>query len=210
MRLKLFVGVALFILPALGQREKNFERPSVLFREDFKESPAEKPITQAHLSNPKVVLSLHGSGKAGIKKSHHDQPKDDPYYVWSGEANGMWAVSLRLREGMMDLRSVAKVRWRSQQAGFRLLRLIVQLADGTWLVSDQHEGASNDWREREFNISDIRWRRLKMETVTEGAWFDKPDLSRVREIGFTDLMPGGGSVACSRLDWIEVHARMAE
>jgi hypothetical protein len=33
------------------------------------------------------------------------------------------------------------------------------------------------------------------------------DLSRVDEIGFTDLMPGGGSDACSRLDWIEVYGK---
>jgi hypothetical protein len=33
---------------------------------------------------------------------------------------------------------------------------------------------------------------------------EKPDLSNVEEIGFTDLMRGGGSEACSRLDWIEV------
>jgi hypothetical protein len=34
-----------------------------------------------------------------------------------------------------------------------------------------------------------------------------PDLSNVEEIGFTDLMAGGQSKACSRLDWIEVHGR---
>ena len=30
-------------------------------------------------------------------------------------------------------------------------------------------------------------------------------LSNVEEIGFTDLMPGGKSSSCSRLDWIEVY-----
>jgi len=46
--------------------------------------------------------------------------------------------------------------------------------------------------------------------VTEGNRADNPDLSKVDEIGFTDLMPGGASVACSRLDWIEVYARPVE
>ena len=42
----------------------------------------------------------------------------------------------------------------------------------------------------------------------EGAKVTTPDLSRVEEIGFTDLMAGGGSAACSRLDWIEVYGRL--
>ncbi len=43
--------------------------------------------------------------------------------------------------------------------------------------------------------------------MVEGAWEPKPDLSKVDEIGFTDLMTGGQSVACSRVDWIEVDGR---
>jgi hypothetical protein len=94
------------------------------------------------------------------------------------------------------------------QSGFRLLRIVLKLADGTWLVSDKYDDASGDWREREFNFSDIRWRRLEIKTVTEGGWEPAPDLSKVDEIGFTDLMAGGGSAACSRVDWIEVYGRL--
>jgi hypothetical protein len=34
-----------------------------------------------------------------------------------------------------------------------------------------------------------------------------PNLSRVDEIGSTDLMRGGESAACSRLDWLEVYGK---
>jgi len=34
---------------------------------------------------------------------------------------------------------------------------------------------------------------------------EKPDLNRVEEVGFTDLMRGVGTPACSRVDWIEVY-----
>ena len=183
------------------------DRPGLFFREDFKETPPETPITQAHIANPDLILSLHGPGKSGIKKSHHDQPADDPYYVWSGTAAGNWAVSLRHKAALVDLRGQAKIRWRSKQSGFRQARIILKLADGTWLVSDQSDPASNDWREREFNLADIRWRRLDIEKVVEGAWVDKPDLSRVEEVGWTDLMTGGGTPACTRIDWIEVWGR---
>jgi hypothetical protein len=82
---------------------------------------------------------------------------------------------------------------------------MLKLANGTWLVSDQFDGPSTDWRVREFNIGDLRWRKLDIATVIEGDWAEKPDLSRVDEVGFTDLMRGGGTPASSRLDWIEVY-----
>jgi len=55
------------------------ERPSLMFREDWKELPAATPVTQEHVANPALTLHRYGPGKDEIKKSHHDQPKDDPY-----------------------------------------------------------------------------------------------------------------------------------
>jgi hypothetical protein len=182
-------------------------RPGLFFREDFKETPPETPVTQAHIANPNLILALYGPGKDGVKKSHHDQPADDPYYIWTGTCAGPCAVTLRHRNSFADLTGQAKLRWRSKQSGFRLLRIVLKLADGKWLVSDQYDDASDDWRVREFNFSDIRWRRLEIGTVTEGDWEPAPDLSKVDETGFTDLMAGGGSAASSRVDWIEVYGR---
>ncbi len=183
------------------------DRPSRFWREDWREIPPATPLTQDHVANPDLLVSIHGPGRTGVKKSHHDRPADDPYYVWSGTAGGSWAVSLRHRSQWMDLSGQAKIRWRSHQAGFRHLRIVLRLSDGTWLVSDAADGPSTDWRIREFNLRDIRWRRLDIVHVTEQKWLDHPDLSRVDEVGFTDLMPGGQSDACSRLDWIEVDGR---
>ncbi len=186
------------------------ERPGLFFREDWKEIPAATPVTQEHVSHPDLLVTRHGPGEAGIKKSHHDRPADDPYYIWSGEAEGNWALSLRNQKSQVDLTGLAKIRWRSKQAGFRMLRIILKTASGQWLVSDQYDAASNDWRIREFNIADIRWRRLDIKKIVEGEWVNAPDLSRIEEVGFTDLMPGGQSVACSRLDWIEVYGKPAQ
>ncbi|MGE5568503.1 MAG: hypothetical protein ACM3S5_05625 [Rhodospirillales bacterium] len=183
------------------------DRPGLFFREDWKELPAALPVTQEHVANPDLVMSLYGPGKAGIKKSHHDTPADDPYYIWNGDCQGTWAITLRHKTAFADLTGQAKIRWRSKQSGFRQLRIILKLADGTWLVSDESDGPSRDWREREFNIQDIRWRRLDIEKVVEGDWARNPNLSRVDEIGWTDLMRGGGTPASSRVDWIEVYAK---
>jgi hypothetical protein len=83
--------------------------------------------------------------------------------------------------------------------------VIVQLSDGSWLVSEQSDGPSKDWRIKEFVIADLRWHRLDIDTVIEGQQVPNPDVSKVRAVGFTDLMRGGRSAACSRLDWIEVY-----
>jgi hypothetical protein len=183
------------------------DRPGLFFREDFKETPAATPATQDHIANPDVILGLYGPGREGVKKSHHDKPADDPFYIWTGTCPSNCAVALRKKDSYADLTGLAKIRWRSKQSGFRYLRIVLKLANGSWIVSDAADGPSEDWREREFNISDIRWRKLDIKTVTESDWALRPDLSKVEEIGWTDLMAGGNSPASSRLDWIEVYAR---
>lgn len=185
------------------------QRPELLFREDWKEIPAEIPVNQNHVANPDLILHLHGASQDLIKKSHHDKPADDPYYIWSGLCVASnWAVSLEPESGPFDLTGQAKVKWRAKQSGFRILRIIVQLENDEWLVSDVGDGPSDDWREREFIMANIKWRKLNLELIVEEhPVVTDADLSRVKQIGFTDLMTGGNSRACSRLDWIEVYAR---
>jgi len=183
------------------------DRPSLFFREDWKEISAATPVTQEHVVNKDLILGLYGPGRDSIKKSHHVVPADDPYYIWSGLCKGNWVVTLKKTKSYVDLTGQAKVIWRSQQAGFRCLRLVIKLADGTWLVSDQCDDRSQDWRIHEFNIMDINWYKLNINTVIEGNPVSSVNLSKVDEIGFTDLMTGGASAACSRLDWIEVYGK---
>ena len=180
-------------------------QPALAFREDWKETPAATPVTQAHVSNPELLLGVHGPGADLVKKSHHDQPADDPFYIWSGDTTAPWAVSLRPQAGTVNLSGRARVRWRAKQSGFHELRLILQLDQKRWLVADQADGASNDWREREFVIADLAWRTLDITRMVEGRSVEKPDLSTVLAIGVTDLRAGGGTPASSRLDWIEVY-----
>ncbi len=180
-------------------------RPSLFFREDWKENPAATGITQEHVANKNLILGLYGPGKDSIRKSHHDRPADDPYYVWSGLCPGNWAVTLKNKSAFVDLTGNAKILWRSKQGALRNLHIVLKLADGSWLVSVQSEAQSKDWKITEFNIMDVDWYSLDINSVIEKRPVPRPDLSKVDEIGFTDLMTGGGSDACSRLDWIEVY-----
>lgn len=183
------------------------ERTSPVFREDWKETPAATPVTQEHVANPDLTLTVHGPGRDGVKKSHHDQPADDPYYIWSGETKAPWAVSLRHRRGAIDLSGPARIRWRAKQSGFYELRPIVQVGPEQWLVAEQSDGPSADWREREFALSGLTWRALDISRIVEGQVIAAPDLSKVLAVGVTDLRAGGGTPASSRLDWIEVYGR---
>ncbi len=202
-----FSAVLILVLSAYYAVAQESYRPGLFFREDWKESPAEIPLNQNHVNNPELLVQLYGAGKDSLKKSNHEQPVDDPFYVWSGLCLENWLVSLKHKEHNVDLTGFAKIRWRTKQAGYRELRIALKLADGTWLVSDQSDGPSKDWRIKEFNIQDIRWRRLDIKRIAEVGAVNNPDLSNVEEIGFTDLMPGGQSASCSRLDWIEVDGK---
>ncbi|MBN1984888.1 MAG: hypothetical protein JW761_01225 [Prolixibacteraceae bacterium] len=206
MKTKLFIIAVLIFFTESISAQENY-RPGLFFREDWKEIPAEIPLSQKHVNNPDLVVQLYGAGKDSLKKSNHPQPVDDPFYVWSGLCLENWMISLKHKTQNADLTGFAKIRWRTKQFGFRLLRITLKLADGTWLVSDQFDGPSKDWRIKEFNIQDIEWHILDPERIVEIGVAKNPDLSNVEEIGFTDLMPGGQSAACSRLDWIEVDGK---
>ncbi|NQU53641.1 MAG: hypothetical protein HQ522_13990 [Bacteroidetes bacterium] len=193
-----------FISANLLAQKDNY-RPGLFFREDWKETPAEIPLSQKHVANKELLVNLYGAGKDSLKKSNHEKPVDDPFYVWSGLCLENWMVTLKHKQNNVDLSGFAKIKWRSKQVGLRELRITLKLADGNWLVSDQFAGPSKDWRIWEFNVKDVIWHNLDVNRITEVGIAKNPDLSNVEEIGFTDLMPGGKSASCSRLDWIEVY-----
>ena len=194
--------------------------PPVFFREDWKydkavpnvnnEREPEHPIVQGDVANPNLEVRLYGD-KAGTRTVL--QPYNaDITYVMSLLCESNCAITLRDRNNDVDLSGLATIKWRTRVSGFHLLRPILKLADGTWLVGDKAVGLSTDWVESEIQLYDVRWRNLDISQVVEGRearWVDNPDLSRVEEIGFTDLMRGAGhgSGGGSRIDWIQVTGK---
>lgn len=187
-----------------NQNEKEIK---LYFREDWKEIPAEIPVSQKHVNNPELILKLYGSSADSIKKSHHDRPADDPWYVWSGLCVDNWALTLHKENSVVDLSNGASIRWRTKQFGGRVLRVVLGLENGTWLVSEQGSGETSDWSVFTLSLDTLRWRIMNIDNVTAGKSISNVDLNKVKYIGCTDLMPGGGSKACSRLDWIEVYGK---
>ena len=227
----LFVFVAVYATaaqqPASAQNQAprfvpEDHRPPLFFREGWKnpdgtgatcegcDPKVQMNIIPKLVENPNLELRMYGPGKNEVEVVHHDSPKDDPSFIWTGMTTGNWAVALRDKNNYADLTGLAKIRWRVKVSGFHTLRPVLKLADGTYLVGDHTEGYSSDWRENEFTVSDVRWRGLEVDRVIEsrdGKWKDNPDLSKVDEIGFTDLTLGTGHGAggSSRVGWIEVY-----
>jgi len=180
-------------------------RPPLLYCEEWKETITQNSLNQEDVSNENLILCLYGEGKSELRKSHHEKPEDDPYYVWSGRCNALWAVTLK-HSKTADLSKHSRIRWRTKQSGFHELRLIIKSNEGKWYIGNKADGASGDWHVYEFIISDISWYEFDIIRITEGAEVKDPDVSKIVEIGFTDLRNGGDSEACSRVDWIEVYA----
>ncbi len=177
------------------------------FREDWKEIPFALPITPEHVANPELRMETHGPGKFGIKKSHHAEKENDPFYVWSGKCEMSWALSLRKNGSLADLSSTdAKVRWRSRQSGEHALHLIIKLPGERWFISEQSDGGQ-DWHDHEFKIKEITWRHFSVIKAIAEEKVETPPLDQVEQIGFTDQMAGNGSASSSRLDWIEVYGK---
>jgi hypothetical protein len=194
--------------------------PPLFFREDWKfdssaanvndEREPEHPVGPGDVANPNLEVRVYGD-KAGTRTVLQPYNKNITY-VMSLLCTANCAIALRDKNNDVDLTGLAMWTWRTRVSGFHLLRPIVKLAGGTWLVGDKTVGLSNDWVESEFLLGDVRWRTLDITNVVEGRearWVDNADLSRVEEIGFTDLMRGAGhgSGGGSRVDWIQVTGK---
>ena len=186
------------------------ETPELLFKEDWNKLPpfdlmTPYTLSQKDVMSPDLIQKLYGPGQDSIKKRHHGTDRD-PYYIFTGFCRSNWALTLSHKNLFADLSGNALIRCRMMNSGFRRLHLVLKLEDSTWLVSEMSEGSSSVWQVKDFIIRDIKWSRLDINTIIEAKPVESPNLNRVVEIGFTDLMNGGLSNACSRVDWIEVYA----
>jgi hypothetical protein len=193
-------------------------RPSLAFREDWTDATPNIPADykdrdlDAHLQNKFLTMVRYGTGAKDVIYDRHLAPKDDPGYIWLGScAAGPCVITIKDKNDYLDMSNpLSKVVWRTKQGGFRQLRLVLKLVDGTFLVSDKFAGPSDDWNVSEIVMGDVHWRQLiiKDPRLYEDAWVPNPNLSKVDEIGFSDLMLGGPGFnsGTSRVDWIEVYA----
>ena len=187
-------------------------RPPLFFREEWKQTPAggEHPVTPESLANPNLELKLYGTTSKEVQLTGSPTDENNPTHVWTGLCSTPCAVAFREKNNFADLSGLARIRWVTKMSGFHQVRPIVKLADGTWLVGDHADGSTADWLTSEIALADVRWLRLDINNVvTKGTFVEKPDLSKVDEIGFADLTPGSGHGAGGWADvaTLEVYAK---
>ena len=176
-------------------------RPPVFFSEGWKalSSPADDhgawPASQGGVANANLALSLHGvSGKEIQLVAVRGSADVYPLNLWTGTTTSPTAATLRDRNRFVDLSSpFAKIRWVVRTSGFHQIRPVLKLADGTWLIGDHTTGPAADFNESDVSLADVHWMKLDIDRVVSvGTWVERPNLTKVDEVGFADLMPGSG------------------
>jgi hypothetical protein len=191
---------------------------ALLFREEWNNLPLAQPMTPAHLSNKALALHLYGD-IAGIRKSAH--PTEN--YTYTGETLGNWAITLSDPASLWDLSAKGKVMLKTRNSGYRLTHILIKTADGKWYASEEGSPESSLWIEREYILADLHWRNLMMEdkptnpsnqrqpiptrTPIVPTSVGTPNLSRIEEIGFSDLMVGGWIPASTRVNAWAVYGK---
>jgi hypothetical protein len=176
-------------------------RPPLFFSEGWKRLPAPVddhgawPASPEGVSNSNLELKFYGpSGKDMQLVAGNTQGDITPLNLWTGMTTSPSAAALRDKNNFVDLSvNLAKIRWVVRTSGFHQARPILKLADGTWLVGDRASGPNADFDQSDMSISEIHWLTLNIERVVAvGSWVEHPNLGKVDEVGFADLMPGSG------------------
>jgi hypothetical protein len=205
-----------------GFLEHEAVTPTLLFREVWQQPPhtgalndENRRITPQAVTNADLEFRLYGADARNIQVTEHNGIPD----LWTGFATSPVALTLRHKNAYLDLTGLTRMRWRTRTENLHVLHPVVKLADGTLLVGSQTfsspqrpmQGAnafSGNFVVSEVTFDDQRWFQLDPVKVVTLKEVGNPDLSRVDEIGFVDLMPGGGHgfAGCSNVSWIEVYA----
>ena len=176
------------------------------------------PVVQANIADPNIELKQYGPVAKQLLTSGTVGSESTPFTVWSGECAGPFAITFRKKNDYVDLSGLGRIRWVIKTSGFHEVRPVVKLADGTLLVGDHTDASVPMLVEREFALADVRWIKLDPNrAVTLGLnggaanqiWVNNPDLSKVDEVGFADLMPssGHGTGGYIHLGTIEVYGK---
>lgn len=179
--------------------------PPLFFKEPWQiNGPAHAiAMGEAVLTNANLELKLYGPSANAADPDKRIWISTPPTNIWTGMTTTPFAATVRDKENYVDLRGLAKVRWVTRASGFHVVRPVVKLADGTYLVGEHADASTSGFLESEFIFATQRWMKLDIDrVVTKGtygpaqdasAWIREPvDLSKVDEVGFADLMPGSG------------------
>jgi hypothetical protein len=180
---------------------------------------AQVPMVQENIVDQNVEVKWYGPAAKKLLTTGTPGSDVAPFGVWSGECDGPFAITFRLKNNnSIDMTGLANVRWFVKTSGFHQVRPVIVLPDGTMLVADLPFSSVPILTQSEFSLLGLRWLKLdKDRMVTLGRnpapaneiWVPDPDLSKVDEVGFVDLMPssGHGTGGYIQLGPIEIYGK---
>lgn len=164
--------------------------PELLFNMTL-QNETRLPLAQSSLTTPNVDLQLYGDGKNIVTAVGRSENFPRTFF---GLCEKPCGFTLRDRNSYFDLRGKANIKFTTVVSGFHRVRPLIKLADGTLLIGDQAEGSVADYHPYQISFSDCRWLKLDpVRGVTLGVWVENPDLSKVDEVGYFDVIPGSGA-----------------
>lgn len=180
--------------------------PPLFFKETWKRTGPAHAIAPGEVvvGNPNLELKMYGPSATASdpNKRIWISGPPGPVNIWTGMCTTPFAATLRDKNNYVDLTGLAKIRWTTRASGFHAVRPVIKLPDGTFLVGDHADASTTTFLESEFTFAGLRWMKLDIDrVVTVGRygpvgeasnWADPPDLSKVDEVGFVDLMRGSG------------------
>lgn len=196
------------------------EHPAVmLFRETWA-TEAAQPMVQASISNKALTLHIYGDANE-IRKSTH--AADDEHYTYTGETTTNWSLTLSDPKNYWDLTGDGRFRMQTRNSGLRTTHIVIKTADGKYFVSEEGNPESTAWIARDYIFRDLTWRALLMTDTPSNASNRRqpnpkrvplipqqratPDLTKIEEVGFSDLMEGGWIPSTSRVRSWEVWGK---
>jgi hypothetical protein len=187
--------------------------PPLFFKETWRLNGAAHAIAPGEnvVTNPNLELKLYGPSAAASDPDKRIWISGQPANIWTGMTTTPFAATLRDKNNYVDLTGLAKIHWVTRASGFHAVRPIIRVADGTYYVGDHADASTITFLESEFAFAGLRWMKVDIDrVVTIGSygpigeasnWAALPDLSKVDEVGFVDLMPGSGH---SSGGWVNV------
>jgi hypothetical protein len=176
--------------PASAQARGAVQPLELLFRMTL-QNDTRLPLTQSSVTTPNVDLQLYGDGKNIVIATGAGPQLPRLFF---GLCKGPCGFTLRDRNSYFDLRGTANIKFTTIVSGFHRVRPLIKMADGTLLIGDQAEGSVADYHQYQVSFSETRWLRLDpVRGVTLGGTWVQPDLSKVDEVGYFDVIPGSGA-----------------
>jgi hypothetical protein len=186
-------------------------RPGLFFEEVWKQVPkgGENPLSQAHVANANLELKTYGPKHEQFQVTGFDGNDSNPTHTWSGLVGAGSTFALRHKNSYADFSKGARIMVQSKTSGFHKIHPFIKLADGKTYIGNIELGQTADFLFEEFRLEQVKWHAFNAETgVTRGNLLDTLDVSKVDEIGFTDLEPGAdhGAGGWSDVAVIRVYA----